>query len=115
VIPTTEPPADVPECRAGHGPLAKRQGRTGPFWGCSRYPECKETRPIGLAACPKCHEGQIVERIARKSGRPFWPCSSPACDFVLWQKPHRCQHGELCLDADTLTVLRAAADHELPF
>ena len=42
--------------------------------------------------CPKCHEGEVVERRS-KQGRVFYGCSRyPECDFVDWNKPvdHQC-------------------------
>ncbi len=32
-----------PQC---HAPMVRRSGKHGPFWGCSRYPSCKGTRPL---------------------------------------------------------------------
>lgn len=90
---TTDQAVDqAPACPAGHGPLHKRAGRTGAFWGCPRYPDCRETVPVGLPGivCPACG-GPIVERIAKKSGRPFWPCGNRLCNFVAWEKPHPCK------------------------
>lgn len=78
-----------------------RHGRTGPFYGCARYPECRETAPVGLPGilCPKC-QSPVVERTAKKSGRPFWPCGNRACDFVAWTKPHLCAHGDACFGTE---------------
>ena len=37
--------------------------------------------------CPKCKEGEIVERKSRR-GRLFYGCNRyPQCDFTLWDKP----------------------------
>ena len=37
--------------------------------------------------CPKCG-GDLVERRARKSGRPFYGCSRyPDCDFLVNDRP----------------------------
>jgi DNA topoisomerase-1 len=59
------------------------------FLGCSRYPECKNTKslPIGVH-CPQhgC-EGEIVERKTRR-GKTFYGCSAyPKCTFATWDKP----------------------------
>lgn len=73
----------------GH-PLIVRIGRFGKFIGCSDFPECRYTEPwlekIGVN-CPKCKEGEIVERRTRK-GRIFFGCSRyPECDFTSWKRP----------------------------
>lgn len=38
-----------PTCPYGHL-MVKRDGNFGPFWGCSKYPECRETKRIELSA-----------------------------------------------------------------
>lgn len=67
-----------------------REGRFGPFLGCSGYPECKTIVNIKKALdveCPECHEGRVVERKSRK-GRVFFGCERyPDCKFVSWDKP----------------------------
>ncbi|MEA3335897.1 MAG: type I DNA topoisomerase [Chloroflexota bacterium] len=76
-----------PEC--GHD-LVLRYGRYGKFIACSHYPECRYTRPFVIktgVACPKCREGELVQRRSRK-GRTFYGCNRyPECDFLVWQKP----------------------------
>jgi DNA topoisomerase-1 len=70
--------------------LVKR-GRFGSFLACSRYPDCKTTKPISLGVkCPRpgCN-GQIAEKRSRR-GKPFYGCSnwkSKGCDFVVWDRP----------------------------
>ncbi len=76
-----------PQC--GHD-LVLRNGRFGKFIACSNYPECRYTRPLvnktGVA-CPKCKQGELVERRSKK-GRTFYGCNRyPECDFVVWQRP----------------------------
>jgi DNA topoisomerase I len=67
-------------------------GRFGKFMACPGYPECKNTRPILTrigVTCPKCGEGELVEKRARKGRqRLFYGCERyPECDFTSWQKP----------------------------
>jgi len=79
------------------GVLRKRKGKTGDFWGCSLYPECKTTlpdkegepdvtgkptvKPSEKFLCPKCSKG-LTRRPARKKGVFWWGCSGfPACDY----------------------------------
>jgi DNA topoisomerase-1 len=76
-----------PEC--GHD-LVLRMGRFGKFIACSNYPECRYTRPLLVktgVTCPKCRQGEMVERRSRR-GKVFYGCERyPACDFSTWQRP----------------------------
>ena len=66
-------------------------GRYGPFLGCSAYPECKNIMPIVVftgVKCPKCKNGQFVERHTKKGGKIFWGCNKfPKCKNATWNKP----------------------------
>ncbi|NJN16664.1 MAG: type I DNA topoisomerase [Oscillochloris sp.] len=81
-------------CNLCGKPMVIKKSRFGPFLGCSGYPECSSTRRIGKdgkpvplpqptgVACPKCHEGELLQRRG-KFGRPFYGCSRyPKCDFA---------------------------------
>ncbi|HEX2031624.1 MAG TPA: type I DNA topoisomerase [Actinomycetota bacterium] len=78
-----------PECGRQ---LVRRFGRYGPFVGCSGYPDCryikKEEKRTGVT-CPKCGQGELVEKRARRRGRSvFYGCNRyPDCDFTVGQKP----------------------------
>jgi len=72
-------------------------GRFGRFLACSGYPECKNAKPlkeppkpIGMK-CPKCNEGEVIERRVQKGrarGKIFWGCSRyPKCDYASWTNP----------------------------
>jgi len=82
-------PAGI-ECeKCGHE-MVYKMGRYGKFLACSNFPECRNTKPIlktiGVS-CPKCKEGEVVERRSRR-GRIFYGCDKyPNCDFVSWDKP----------------------------
>jgi DNA topoisomerase-1 len=63
-------------------------GRTGQFLGCSKYPECKATRPLGGQpraeavesehTCPKCSKRLLIRE--NKRGEKFLSCSGfPEC------------------------------------
>lgn len=72
-------------------PMEIKMGRFGEFLGCTGYPECKNIKPIikliGVK-CPKCKEGQLVERRTRKGGRIFYGCNKfPKCKYATWKKP----------------------------
>ncbi len=77
---------DCPECGK---PLVLRQGAYGEFVSCSGYPKCKYVKQnlIEGMKCPKCGEGNIAERRARR-GNLFWGCTNyPKCDFTSNLKP----------------------------
>ncbi len=82
-----------PECGA---PLQIRYGRFGKFIGCTRFPECRYTRPfynkLGVP-CPQCG-GELLEKKSKR-GRTFYGCSNwPTCNFTTWKRPLtvRCPH-----------------------
>lgn len=82
-----------PECGAN---LVIRIGKFGKFISCSRFPDCKFTKPYieetGFK-CPKCGfrpegsspaGGDVIVKKTRK-GRKFYGCSNyPNCDFAAW-------------------------------
>jgi DNA topoisomerase I len=75
-----------PECGK---PLVLRQGAYGEFVSCSGYPKCKYVKQnlIEGLKCPKCGEGNVAERRARR-GNVFWGCTNyPKCDFTSNLKP----------------------------
>ena len=65
-----------------------RNGKFGRFIGCEKYPECDYVKNITLGVkCPKCTEGDVVERKSKR-GKLFYGCSRyPSCNFVSWYKP----------------------------
>ena len=85
---TIETDKSCPECG---NKLVIRIGRHGRFYGCSNWPKCTFTKNIpdktlGIK-CPRCEEGELVEKRSRK-GKVFYGCANwPDCDFVLWDKP----------------------------
>ncbi len=75
-------------CHVCGAPMALKFGRTGRFLSCSKYPECKATRPIGGQpraeavasehACPKCGKPLMIRE--NKRGEKFLSCSGyPEC------------------------------------
>jgi DNA topoisomerase I len=89
VVPQKEEEVPVdekcPECGAA---MVMKRGRFGRFLACTRYPECKGTKPVSIGVtCPKGCGGYISEKRSRR-GRTFYGCSSyPKCDFVSWDRP----------------------------
>ncbi|HEY0221290.1 MAG TPA: type I DNA topoisomerase [Lactovum miscens] len=73
----------------GH-PMVIKLGRFGKFYACSNFPECRNTKAIVKqigVTCPKCHEGQVIERKTKRN-RIFYGCDRyPDCDFTSWDKP----------------------------
>ncbi len=122
VGPNGEPPAELagvgepcPECgpTAG-GTLVAKRGRFGPFVGCARYPDCKYIKKDGPpppeqlpfeVVCPKCAQGHLTARRARRTGTVFWGCSRyPKCDFTTSREPVGAVH-----DADGGPIARNGA------
>ena len=78
---------NCPECAKQ---LVRKHGRFGEFIGCTGYPKCRYIRAKTLGiACPKCRQGELVERMAKKGRRRvFYGCNKyPDCDFTTPYKP----------------------------
>ncbi len=100
-LPGEEPPPQegtgevCPKC--GEGTLVGKNGRFGPFVGCSRYPDCDFIKKDGPpppdplpfeVICPKNKDGLLVPRRARRTGNVFWGCAKyPKCDFTTNFEP----------------------------
>ncbi len=74
-----------PKCKA---PLTVRFSRFGRFLACTRYPDCKFTKPflkfIAGKNCPLCG-GKIVLRFT-KSKKRFYGCENyPKCEWRSWK------------------------------
>jgi len=79
------------------GVLVVKRGRFGPFVGCNRYPDCAYIKKDGPpppdqlpfeVTCPRCGEGHLVARRARRTGSVFWGCSRyPKCDLTTSHEP----------------------------
>ncbi|PHQ81222.1 MAG: DNA topoisomerase I [Coxiella sp. (in: Bacteria)] len=78
-----------PQCESD---LVIRHGRYGKFIGCSNYPDCKFIEPFEKpkdteVKCPKCKEGNILQRKSRR-GKIFYSCERyPKCDYAIWNLP----------------------------
>ncbi|GAA6113128.1 type I DNA topoisomerase [Apilactobacillus apinorum] len=77
-------------CEICGAPMVIKMGKYGKFYACSRFPDCRNTQAIVKkidVTCPKCKEGDVIERKSKKN-RIFYGCSRyPECDFVTWDKP----------------------------
>ncbi len=100
IIPTTDEMCEL--CKA---PMVAKRGRFGWFLSCSRYPDCKNLKSIQKktgAKCPKCKQGDIIEKRSRKGARAFYACNRyPDCEYAMWSKPT----GEICPKCNDLLVL----------
>jgi len=90
-----------PKCGSS---LVIRLGRFGKFYACSDFPKCRYTEPLEKKTlginCPKCENGEIVEKRTKK-GKLFYACNQfPKCDFALWDRPT----GEKCPKCGSLLV-----------
>jgi DNA topoisomerase-1 len=74
--------------------------------GCSGYPDCKYIKKIEKTVgvkCPKCQEGDIVEKKSKR-GRVFYACNQyPKCENAYWSKPT----GDKCPNCQSLLVYAA--------
>ncbi|MHC1718818.1 MAG: type I DNA topoisomerase [Acidaminococcaceae bacterium] len=91
-MPIIEMPVEVSdvECDKCGKMMVYKHGRFGTFLACPGFPECRNTKPVlkktGIK-CPKCDQGEIIER-KTKRGRIFYGCERyPDCDFTTWDKP----------------------------
>ncbi len=77
---------NCPQCGSA---MVIKSGRFGRFIACSKYPECKTTKPITTGvACPQegC-SGELTEKRSKR-GKVFYSCTKyPACKFAMWDKP----------------------------
>ncbi len=78
-------------CDSCSAPMVEKRGKYGVFLACSKYPECKTTKPVSVGVdCPKetC-KGYVTQKRSRR-GRIFYGCSHYAktgCEFVAWDRP----------------------------
>lgn len=76
-----------PDCGTA---MALREGRTGKFWACTAYPDCKTTLPNSRGKpvhfqCPECNRPlrKLKAKQGKHAGQWFWGCSGFAdgCRF----------------------------------
>ncbi|XOB41164.1 MAG: type I DNA topoisomerase [Candidatus Nealsonbacteria bacterium] len=80
------------KCPNCGSPVVIKLGRYGKFYACSNFPKCKYTKSLKKnelkIKCPKCKNGEVVEK-RTKTKKIFYGCSNwPECDFATWDKPH---------------------------
>jgi DNA topoisomerase-1 len=74
----------------GEGEVVIRTGKFGKFLSCSRYPDCKYTKPyveyVKDAVCPL--DGGRVKAMKSRKGAKFFGCENyPTCKWAAWKLP----------------------------
>jgi len=100
-IEVLKPKTTDEKCDKCGSPMLVKRGRYGEFLACSKYPECKNAKPIPLGVpCPKCAKA-LTQRMSKR-GKAFYGCTGyPACDFATWSKPI----GEKCPQCESPYML----------
>ena len=102
--PTNEPATLEQKCEKCGGSLILKTGPYGKYTECT---ECKDRKPYRKSTgvkCPKCGEGEIIEKKSKR-GLVFYGCNKyPNCDFTLWNEPT----GDVCPDCGALLVKKAS-------
>ncbi len=99
---TAEPEVCEEKCEKCGSDMIFKVGPYGKYMECTNQ-ECKTRKRIVVTTgvkCPKCGDGEIVQRKS-KYGKVFYGCNKyPDCDFVLWNEPT----GDVCPDCGSLLV-----------
>lgn len=76
-------------CEKCGRPMLLKLGKHGKFFACSGFPDCHNTlsyyEKTG-SPCPVCGK-EIYQRIAAKTGKPYFRCSDPDCEFWFYDLP----------------------------
>lgn len=64
-----------PQCKSG---MIRREGAYGPFYSCSRYPNCKGTAPVIVKDCPKCGNSLAYRA---KENELYLLCLDKSCGY----------------------------------
>jgi len=77
------------KCDVCGAAMIVRIGKFGKFLACSKFPECKHTKPLIKTLDIKCPDdsGFVVIKKTKK-GKTFYGCSNyPNCKWASWNKP----------------------------
>ena len=97
---TQEPEICEEKCEKCDSEMIFKIGPYGKYMECISCQFRKPYRKTTGVKCPKCEEGEIVERKSKR-GTIFYGCNKyPNCDFTLWNEPT----GEECPDCGALLV-----------
>ena len=99
---SAEPEICEEKCEKCGSDMIYKVGPYGKYAECTNQ-ECKNRKRVVKSTgveCPKCHNGEIIQRKS-KYGKIFYGCNKyPDCDFVLWNEPT----GDVCPDCGSLLV-----------
>ena len=103
-----EPEKAEEKCEKCGGDMIIKTGPYGKYLECLACQNRKSFVKSTGVTCPKCGQGQIVERKS-KYGKVFYGCNKyPDCDFVLWNEPT----GDICPECKSLIVKRITKNGE---
>ncbi|MGN0018770.1 MAG: type I DNA topoisomerase [Candidatus Gastranaerophilaceae bacterium] len=98
----SEPEVCEEKCEKCNSDMIYKVGPYGKYMECTN-PDCKNRKRVVVTTgvkCPKCGNGEIVQRKS-KYGKIFYGCNKyPDCDFVIWNEPT----GEKCPECGSLLV-----------
>jgi DNA topoisomerase-3 len=108
--------SNVHFCHVCKKPLCRKNGKFGPFWSCTGYPECHVTLddvdgkpsvdPDEHYCCPVCTRRMF--RRTDRSGKTLWLCtgSSRGCKVILKDDRGRPETAYRCQACGRLLVQR---------
>ncbi len=105
------------ECPKCGSPMEIKHGKYGRFYACTN-PDCEETASISSGVeCPRCGEGELVERYSRRKKQTFYGCSNyPDCKFTTSKRPIKrcpaCESGVLVESGDQLVCTNKNCDYQ---
>ncbi len=75
-------------CPTCGGEMEIKTGRFGRYYKCTD-PECGQTAPVSTGVtCPRCGEGELVEKYSAKRRRTFYSCNRyPDCRYAVSERP----------------------------
>ena len=98
----SEPEVCEEKCEKCGSDMIFKVGPYGKYMECINS-DCKNRKRVVISTgvkCPKCKEGEIIQRKS-KYGKIFYGCNKyPDCDFVLWNEPT----GDVCPECNSLLV-----------
>lgn len=105
------------ECPKCGSAMEIKHGKYGRFYACTNS-DCDETASISSGVkCPKCGEGELVERYSRRNKRTFFGCNNyPDCEYTTSEMPIKqcpeCDIGVLIESDGKLVCTSKNCDHE---
>lgn len=105
---------ECPECGS---PMEIKHGKYGRFYACTNS-DCDETASISSGVeCPRCSEGELLERYSRRKKQTFYGCSNyPDCKFTTSERPIKqcpsCNSGVLIKSEDKLVCTNKNCNHK---